>query len=632
VGKKLGMVLDNNAASGMPELKRLTPDSPIRHQIPMEFQQGCCIGYLKSDIIGHVQPTTAQECVELITKSKAGRLTSVKMEMLLVQTNVASQPLPIPLVNLPNNRLSSGNTSGPSLKVPPKKPNTNSFYRDWRKPYKALVDYKKQHGNCNVPPSHNPQLAHWIWEQRQKKTQKKLNACRVDHLNEIGFDWTGGYSFSTQRSTAVDGAFSKQSIAAQSTPEWEARYEALVRFKNRCGFFPASGDLHEWIERQKEAVDCISQGRVQKLVEIGLDLPSESLEKLKEAGANFEEWFADVVEDEGGTEESAKSTGGNQRQSKKPKISQGNTNTREKNPLLFWQSAEAAKLFGFHRGGPRGNDNVLKGLEDRIQLLKKANESVNGWKRLIPNDGKEEQYSHHDIMVVRHKAQYLIKAYLLAMKKMNKETWGQCCVMAAIELNELGLTKFSGGEGVARWNTQFRTVNTFPHPKRHVTKKQSWEYMMIFEYFPSAKDMFLEIANENMDRLTGKLMKEEFATTILPALEMESRENGSFDDGSPKQKMLVKLLANPPSGVLVLKWMRHFNIEWDKQCTRKGRDGGSFLSQRMSEAWAAGKYDNRRPKGEGLKKGKQSGDDGQEDNDEDQIPDEDDIADWETHS
>ena len=257
---------------------------------------------------------------------------------------------------------------------------------------------------------------------------------------------------------------------------------------------------------------------------------------------------------------------------------------------------------------------------------------MNGWKRLIPNDGKEEQYSHHDIMVVRHKAQYLIKAYLLAMKKMNKETWGQCCVMAATELNELGLTKFSGGEGVARWNTQFRIVHTFPHPKRHVTKKQSCEFIRIFEYFPSAKDMFLVIANENMDRLTGKLMKEEFATTILPALEMESRENGSFDDGSPEQKMLVKLLANAPSGALVLKWMRHFNIEWDKQCTRKGRDGGSFLSKRMSEAWAAGKYENRRPKGKGLKKGKQSGDEDQEDNDEDQIPDEDDIADWETHS
>lgn len=126
-------------------------------------------------------------------------------------------------------------------------------------------------------------------------------------------------------------------------------------------------------------------------------------------------------------------------------------------------------------------------------------------------------------------------------------------------------------------------------------------------FYMQAKEMFVEIANENKDRITGKFMQEEFKGKVLPALEQESRENQCFDNGSREQKMLVRLIAHPPSEALVLSWMRQLNIEWDHWCTRKGRakDGGSYLSQRMAEAWASGKYANRRPKGQGLKKGKE---------------------------
>lgn len=61
------------------------------------------------------------------------------------------------------------------------------------------------------------------------------------------------------------------------------------------------------------------------------------------------------------------------------------------------------------------------------------------------------------------------------------------------------------------------------------------------------------------------------------------------------------MLAHPPSGAVAKKWLKHFNIEYDIQCTRKGRNGTSYLSQRMKEAWASGKYAKRRPKGQGGK-------------------------------
>jgi len=235
-------------------------------------------------------------------------------------------------------------------------------------------------------------------------------------------------------------------------------------------------------------------------------------------------------------------------------------------------------------------------------VLKQANQSVDGWKSLIPDDGKEGTYSRHDILALRHKAIYLIKGYLIAMKKMNQHNWGTCCKMASAELSPLGLTKF-GGIAVASWNAHFRIDNKFPHPVRltRTGERETNHFVRIFEYFPQAKEMFLEIANENKHQLSGKFMLEQFEEKILPTLERDSRDKECFNDGTKPQKMLMKMLTKTPSEASVLKWMRQLNIEWDQYTTMRGR--GSYLSQRMAEAWAAGKYANRRPKGQGLKKG-----------------------------
>ena len=176
--------------------------------------------------------------------------------------------------------------------------------------------------------------------------------------------------------------------------------------------------------------------------------------------------------------------------------------------------------------------------------------------------------------------------------------------MAAKELNALGLAKAPGGDSIRQWNVAFRIGNVFPHPRRHVVEKKPRGAEQIFEYFPKAREMFVAIANENIHQMTGKLMIQEFMTKIVPELERDSREKGCFDDGSPGQKILVKLIAHPPSKTVVTKWFKLCNIEYDKQCTRRGK-GTSYLSQRMREAWASGKYKDRRPKGQGLKKGKQ---------------------------
>eukprot|EP00581_Thalassiosira_minuscula_P011088 CAMPEP_0183717904 /NCGR_PEP_ID=MMETSP0737-20130205/11334_1 /TAXON_ID=385413 /ORGANISM="Thalassiosira miniscula, Strain CCMP1093" /LENGTH=1299 /DNA_ID=CAMNT_0025947381 /DNA_START=283 /DNA_END=4182 /DNA_ORIENTATION=+ len=572
--QRLGLTLHDNASMGMPELSKIAPNSPVLHQIPMGFRQECCIGYLKSENFGHAQPKTANECVELIAMSKAGKTKMVRMDVLLIKKDMPSSK--------PINRSSLGD----SMALTPTKDTKKGGYAEWRKPFKLLIEYKQEHGHCSVPPTYDPALAHWCWEQRDKKNRGQLSSARAQKLTNLGFDWTGGYK-----------AASNEAPLPESGKEWSDKFESLVRFKDRAGIFPASGDLHDWIEKQKSSFrhKTLAPYRVEKLVGIGLDL--SRVEPVKEGGV-IDDSDVDMTDDEGG----------NKWQSKKPRLSQGNE-TKGNNPM-FWQSHDAAKLFGYKKG-----DDVVQGLRDRIELLKKANETVDGWKTLIPDDGKEDNYSQYDIMIVRHKAQYLIKAYLLAINRMNLIPFRECCNIALKDLTELGLTKFSGPNTVLKWAAQFRVSNTFPHPGRHTAKpKQGFDQFHVFEYFPTAKKMFLDIANENMERLTGKLMKEEFEKQILPALEAESREKGIFDDGSREQKLLMKLLSNPPSEDLTLKWMPRLGIEWDKHCTRRGRGGSSYLSMRMREAWAEGKYSKRRPKGQGLKKGEKPSDENESEN------------------
>ena len=158
-----------------------------------------------------------------------------------------------------------------------------------------------------------------------------------------------------------------------------------------------------------------------------------------------------------------------------------------------------------------------------------------------------------------------------------------------------------------QWNIGLRKDGLFQHPQKLVTTERVIKEtkFQIFEYFPRAKDMFLEYANEinesENDELCGPVMKEHFDNAILPELERESREKGCFDDGSPKQRLLVKVLAAPPSLDLVTKWMKQLNIVWDKFASRRGKH--STLSKAMRNAWSSGKYSNRRPKGQGLKNG-----------------------------
>jgi hypothetical protein len=91
----------------------------------------------------------------------------------------------------------------------------------WTRKYMELVEYYKQNGHTNVPPTHkHSPLGSWVNKQREeyKKIQNKapsqLDRYRIDRLNEINFQW---------------------SIQNYDIISWDDRYKALMEYKKIHG-------------------------------------------------------------------------------------------------------------------------------------------------------------------------------------------------------------------------------------------------------------------------------------------------------------------------------------------------------------------------------------------------------------
>jgi len=61
----------------------------------------------------------------------------------------------------------------------------------WKMRYDELLHYKEKNGDCKVPDEwpENPQLGHWVAQQRRLKKTGKLHPKREEMLQAIGFEW-----------------------------------------------------------------------------------------------------------------------------------------------------------------------------------------------------------------------------------------------------------------------------------------------------------------------------------------------------------------------------------------------------------------------------------------------------------
>ena len=134
-------------------------------------------------------------------------------------------------------------------------------------------------------------------------------------------------------------------------PSWDDMYESLVRFKAKTGgFLPKSGHLSDWIQAQKDAIEHLSHPQVHKLHELGIKFTPDSVLKLHEAGIYLKDSDDDVID--GGRIDTAAAKS-HQKKSRHVEVQVHPT----AGSIMYWRSAEPAKLFNFEVGS-----DIVRGL------------------------------------------------------------------------------------------------------------------------------------------------------------------------------------------------------------------------------------------------------------------------------
>ena len=166
-----------------------------------------------------------------------------------------------------------------------------------------------------------------------------------------------------------------------------------------------------------------------------------------------------------------------------PRSNESNNNRNNNRTNIYWKSTEAKKWFGF---ADYPGVDVVAGLEERIDLLKKVNSYKNGYKLVLPMVvEKGNNYVSNHKFTIRQKSLFLLKAYQIALDKMRVGVrWvDRMCHRALRELNSYGIKTAAHKEVVAKWNRDFRSSDKFPHPNPSVRmgKKAT---SVLFEVFP----------------------------------------------------------------------------------------------------------------------------------------------------
>ena len=127
----------------------------------------------------------------------------------------------------------------------------------WEKMLDALKEYKKNHGDCNVPSywqEENLPLGQWANAQRENFKNLKLNDDQIEILEYIGFAWN------------------------PICPIWEKMFNKLKEYKNNNGdcnvpanLVEANLPLGQWVsaQRKNSKNQKHSDTQIKRLKEIG---------------------------------------------------------------------------------------------------------------------------------------------------------------------------------------------------------------------------------------------------------------------------------------------------------------------------------------------------------------------------
>jgi hypothetical protein len=168
---------------------------------------------------------------------------------------------------------------------------------------------------------------------------------------------------------------------------------------------------------------------------------------------------------------------------------------------IYWESSEAAKLFGFDHG-----DDVYVGLQNRIKLLSGAISTCHGYRDIV--DGGGENLSLQQVFDLRVRAVYLRCSYAVAIELLGEVTqkWTEGCCKVAIErLADVGIRTITFPRTIANYNVIFRTRQKFPHPDPLVANgiKQK---PLLFELNPKLELDCKQFILENHDHFNVEIL------------------------------------------------------------------------------------------------------------------------------
>ena len=139
----------------------------------------------------------------------------------------------------------------------------------WENMFAALVEYRRQHGDCNVPCGwpENPALARWVKGMRAARSRGELDFERTRRLEAIGFGWDRG-----------------------GDSRWEEMFAALADFRRlhgHCRISTLSDDsrlLGNWVHTQRtlRKQGRLDEERIDRLDAIGFtwDLRRERWDEM----------------------------------------------------------------------------------------------------------------------------------------------------------------------------------------------------------------------------------------------------------------------------------------------------------------------------------------------------------------
>ena len=146
--------------------------------------------------------------------------------------------------------------------------------RTWEERFSDLVQFKGQHGHCDVPISEKSGLGTWVRSQRSAYSHKEVGKTspltpeREEKLTSLGFRWR------------------MNRRGAKAVP-WQERFDALVAFKIKYGHLDVDiskegehRDLKKWTYAQRFHYRKKRSGEKHSL-------PLEAEEKLRAIGFDF---------------------------------------------------------------------------------------------------------------------------------------------------------------------------------------------------------------------------------------------------------------------------------------------------------------------------------------------------------